>query len=199
MKVFTGFEELSRGVFPAKPLLLLLHFHAPACRVSRALSTILTELVGDYKGDLELRQINVEEFPTSRLIVEYEVLSVPTLILCCEGLPLARIRGFISKRKLKETIHRTLTALRFNRSIAGKSSREKSLDRDLPRKVYLKSLKRALGGRPDLRVPGDPDEGFHRVFAEEEICLEGSVLHYFIMVPLRYLLYWRRCLRSCFG
>lgn len=108
MNVFTDRKEISRKVASMTAPPLLLHFHAPACRISRSLASILSELKDSYNGELEFRQINVEECPTNQLLVDYEVFSLPTLLLLDGEIPLVRIQGFISKRKLEEILNRFL-------------------------------------------------------------------------------------------
>lgn len=107
MNVLTCSKKLPK-VFQTTSPLLLLHFHAPGCRASQDLARILTELVDRYKEELELRQINVEEFPMNQLLIEYAVLSLPTILIFCEGFFLAKIPGFISKQKLTEKINQLL-------------------------------------------------------------------------------------------
>jgi thioredoxin 1 len=108
MNVLTDCKKISKKAAIMTAPLLLLHFHAPACRVSRSLAPVLSELRDSYKGELEFRQINVEELITSQLLVDYEIFSLPTLLLLDGEVPLVRIRGFISKQKLEKILNRFL-------------------------------------------------------------------------------------------
>ncbi|HWP45618.1 MAG TPA: thioredoxin family protein [Candidatus Limnocylindrales bacterium] len=108
MNVLTDCKKISKKAATLTAPLLLLHFHAPACRVSRSLALVLSELRNSYKGELEFRQINVEEYPTNQLLVDYEVFSLPTLLLLDGEIPLVRIQGFISRQKLEEILNRFL-------------------------------------------------------------------------------------------
>jgi thioredoxin-like negative regulator of GroEL len=96
------FEGLPRRPFQ------VLHFHVPSCSVSQDLSEVLEEVADNYEGELEFKQVNLENSPANELLVEHEVFSLPTLLFLEEGIPLARISGFVPRRKLEEKINQLL-------------------------------------------------------------------------------------------
>lgn len=74
-------------------------FWCPPCRV---LSLILEELAETYKNKIKFAKLNVEE--TMNLAQEYEVMSVPTLIIFKNGKEIKRVVGLEGKEKLKKIL-----------------------------------------------------------------------------------------------
>ncbi len=82
--------------------LLLVDFYADWCEPCKWLNPILTEVSEILNDTARIRKVDIEQEP--RLAEEYDVRSVPTLILFKEGVPVWRMAGFKVASELVEII-----------------------------------------------------------------------------------------------
>ncbi len=75
--------------------LVLVDFYADWCMPCKMIAPILEELASELKGKLVIAKINVDENP--RAAMEYQAMSIPTLIIFKNGKPVDRIVGALPK------------------------------------------------------------------------------------------------------
>ena len=86
---------------------VLVDFWAPWCMPCRIVGPILSQLAEEYKGQLKVAKVNVDDSPKSA--TEYGIRSIPTLLLFKDGKPMAQIVGLRSKADLKKHLDAALT------------------------------------------------------------------------------------------
>ncbi len=70
---------------------VLVDFMAPWCAPCRAIAPALEELATTYAGQVIIAKVNTDENP--RLMAEYGILGLPTVIIFKDGKPVERIQG----------------------------------------------------------------------------------------------------------
>lgn len=80
----------------------LLDFSATWCAPCRALEPILEQLVQDYKGQVRIGTINIDEAP--EVAARFGVRGAPTLIVFEQGREKARKLGLTNRRALLELL-----------------------------------------------------------------------------------------------
>ncbi|MGH8957853.1 MAG: thioredoxin [Acidimicrobiia bacterium] len=77
---------------------ILVDFWAEWCGPCRLVAPILDEMATEYDGKLRIGKLNVDENP--QISGEYDVMSIPTLILFQDGVEKKRIIGARPKHNL---------------------------------------------------------------------------------------------------
>ena len=83
----------------ASPELILADFWAPWCAPCRALLPVLERVTGLLAGQVRLLKINADDLP--QLAEQYQVRSLPTVLLLKQGQVLDRFSGLLSESQLK--------------------------------------------------------------------------------------------------
>lgn len=73
-------------------------FWAVWCGPCKMIAPVLEELANEYDGKLQIAKLDVDH--NNQSAMEYEVMSIPTLILFKNGQAVERIIGFMPKAKL---------------------------------------------------------------------------------------------------
>ncbi len=81
---------------------VLVEFGASWCGPCRMLTPILEQLNRELSGRLEIFKVDVDV--AGPLVVRFEVMSIPLLVLYQGGRPIERIHGFQSKEALLDLI-----------------------------------------------------------------------------------------------
>lgn len=89
-----------------KDRLLLVDFWADWCFPCKAMGPVLKAISQEYPVELEVAKINVDE--NRDLAVDFEVRSIPAMILFKNGKPVDQLVGAVPKAKLEEMIKRHL-------------------------------------------------------------------------------------------
>ncbi|HEV7974326.1 thioredoxin [Amycolatopsis sp.] len=95
-----GQEVLQHG----KPVLV--DFWAEWCPPCRMIAPVLTEIAGERAGMLTIRKLNTDENPGT--MRDFQVMSLPTLLLFRDGKPLKAFVGARPKAKLLAEIDAAL-------------------------------------------------------------------------------------------
>ncbi len=84
---------------------VLVDFWAPWCGPCRMVAPVLEEMAGE-RDDLKIVKLNVDE--NQQTAMNFEVLSIPTLILFRHGAPAAKFVGALPKKRLEAELEPAL-------------------------------------------------------------------------------------------
>lgn len=85
----------------------LVDFWAPWCGPCRVLTPVLEEINGE-RDDLRVVSLNIDD--NQQTAAQYEVMSIPTMILFKDGNMVGKMVGAMPKRKLLEQLEPVLEA-----------------------------------------------------------------------------------------
>ena len=78
---------------------LLIDFWAPWCGPCKAIAPILEDLAVELDGKLSIAKINIDDY--SEIAAEFDVRSIPTLLVFKGGALASRLVGMLPKAALK--------------------------------------------------------------------------------------------------
>lgn len=81
-------------------------FWAPWCAPCRELAPLTETLAAEFKGKVTFAKLNVDDF--TPLSEQYEVLSMPTLVIFKDGKPTNRIVGSLPIDQLRTRIQQAI-------------------------------------------------------------------------------------------
>ena len=84
---------------------VLVDFWALWCGPCRMVAPVLEEMAGE-RDDLKIVKLNVDE--NQQTAMNFEVLSIPTLILFKHGAPAAKVVGALPKKRLEAQLEPAL-------------------------------------------------------------------------------------------
>lgn len=87
--------------------LVLVDFYANWCGPCQMMMPVIEELVKEYKDKpVKIGKVNVDE--SKELAHQYNIMSIPTIILFKDGRVITQLIGGQSKDKLKEVVEKNL-------------------------------------------------------------------------------------------
>jgi len=86
---------------------VLVDFWAEWCQPCKIVDPIIHELSGEYAGKLKVAKLNVDENTVSQ---NYNVMSIPTLLLFKNGQPVKSVVGAQPKENIKKAIEEVLAS-----------------------------------------------------------------------------------------
>ena len=81
---------------------VLVDFWAEWCGPCKKIAPILEEIAGERAGDFSIAKINIDDHQQAAL--DYNVMSIPTMIMFSGGEPVGRVTGALSKGALLQEI-----------------------------------------------------------------------------------------------
>lgn len=81
---------------------VLVDFYASWCGPCQALAPVIEELAEDVKDKAYIYKVDVEKSPM--LASQYQVMSIPTLIIFKDGKPFKTMMGFMQKEVLAKEL-----------------------------------------------------------------------------------------------
>ena len=98
--------EIEEGTFQLEvlqsPTPVLVEFGATWCAPCKMLEPVLDQLAVEWQGKIRMVKIDVDQ--ASNLAIQYQVMSVPTLILFSHSQPKERLIGFQPKNRITAKI-----------------------------------------------------------------------------------------------
>lgn len=81
---------------------VLVDFWATWCRPCLMTAPVLEELAQEYTGKLTIAKLDVDQ--NAKTAAQYNIMSIPNLIIFKDGKPVAQVIGYKPKEELKRSL-----------------------------------------------------------------------------------------------
>ena len=88
------------------PQPVLIDFWATWCGPCRAIAPVVEQLANEYAGKVKVVKVNIDENP--RTPTNYDVRSIPTLLMVKDGKVVGQLVGAYPKPKIEELVKKAL-------------------------------------------------------------------------------------------
>ena len=85
---------------------VLIDFWATWCGPCRAIAPVVEQLATEYEGKVKIVKVNIDENPKTP--TQYDVRSIPTLLMFKDGKVVGQIVGAVPKPKIEELVKKAL-------------------------------------------------------------------------------------------
>lgn len=99
-------QSFQKEVLEEKSMPVLVDFWATWCQPCKIVSPIIDDLAKEYEGKLKVGKMDVDENPETA--GNYNVMSIPTIMIFKNGQPVKSIIGAQSKDNFKRAIDEAL-------------------------------------------------------------------------------------------
>ena len=84
----------------------MVDFFATWCPPCKMLAPVLEKVSGEYESKLDFYKINVDE--NNNVAKNYQIMSVPTLVIFKNGSPVKKVSGYMGEKELMKFIDQVL-------------------------------------------------------------------------------------------
>jgi thioredoxin 1 len=106
----TTMAELTEYTFDetigSSELPVVVEFWAEWCPPCKVIAPTLEAIAADQVPNVQVFKVNVDEQP--KLAARYEVLSIPTILIFCESVPIGRLVGARGRSRLVQEIEESI-------------------------------------------------------------------------------------------
>ena len=106
-------DNFQREVLEAE-VPVLVDFWAQWCPPCKMVAPIVEDLASEYDGRMKVAKVDTDTSPS--VAAEYQVMSIPTLMVFQDGQPVGRLVGYQPKAALREKLERILSHSSVNAS-----------------------------------------------------------------------------------